>query len=127
MSKPLNDRYAKFNGFEVLERSDGHSKVAATPGESSLNGADIVHGGYIFSLADYAFALASNTDGRLALNASATINFIAPCPMGDPLTATAKVISTAGRGAVYDVFVEGKSGTTYAVFQARASYKTIEK
>ena len=126
MSKPLNDRFARLLGFNELERGDGFSKVAATPTDDSLNGADIVHGAYIFALADYAFALASNTDERLALSANASISYIAPCPLGDPLTATANIVAEAGRGAIYDIIVAGASGKTYAVFHARASYKFSE-
>ncbi len=123
MPEPLNDRFARANGFEALERGDGFSKVRAVPGESALNGADIVHGGYLFSLADYAFALASNTDDRLALSASASINYIAPCPAGRPVFASAKIVAGAGRGAVFDITIGDGEGHVYAVFQARASYR----
>ncbi len=125
MPDPLNDRFAKHCKFELLERSDGYAKVLAVPDESSLNGADIVHGGYIFSLADNAFALASNTDTRLALSANAFINYLMPCPLGETLTATANVAITAGQGALYNIVVEGKTGVQYAMFQARASYKML--
>lgn len=127
MPAPLNDRFARMLAFEVLERGDGSAKVAARPDENSLNGADIVHGGYIFSLADYAFALATNTDDRLALSANASISYMEPCPLGDPITATAQIVAETGRGAVYDIIIRGGSGKVYAVFHARAAYRPIER
>lgn len=125
MSADLNDRFAKFNNFRVLSRSDGFAEVQATPDENSLNGANVVHGGYLFTLADYALALASNTDKRLALSASASISYLLPCPLNDPLTASAKCIAQTPRGGMYDVFITGESGKIYSVFHARAAYKPI--
>lgn len=127
MSADLNDRFAKSNGFKVLSRSDGSAEVGASPNEAALNGADVVHGGYLFALADYALALAANTDDRLALSASATISYLLPCPINDPLKARAKCIAKTERGGMYDVFIEGASGKIYAVFHARAAYKPIKK
>ncbi len=127
MSADLNDRFAKLNKFKVLSRSEGLAEVGACPDVTALNGADVVHGGYLFALADYALALASNTDDRLALSASATISYLLPCSIGDPLTARAECIAKTERGGMYDVFIRGKSGKTYAVFHARAAYKPIKR
>lgn len=127
MSADLNDRFARLNNFKVLSRSEGFAEVGASPDETALNGADVVHGGYLFALADYALALASNTDERLALSASATISYLLPCPLNDPLTARAQCIARTDRGGMYDVFIIGKSGKTYAVFHARAAYKPLKK
>lgn len=127
MSADLNDRFAKLNKFRVLKRSEGFAQVCANPDETSLNGADVVHGGYLFTLADYAFALASNTDERLSLSASATISYLLPCLLNDPLTASATCVAQTPKGGMYDIIISGESGKIYAVFHARAAYKPITK
>lgn len=127
MANELSDNFADLLGFELLERSDGYAKVGAKPDERSLNGAKIVHGAYLFAIADFAFAAASNTSERLSLSAGATINYLAPCKLGEKIFATAKLVSSAGKGAIYDVSIEGESGVQYAFFHARASYKFLDK
>jgi acyl-CoA thioesterase len=87
-----NDRFAKANGMIIEDIDTGYASVSMVVKEQHLNGADVCHGGAIFSLADYAFAIASNSHGTLALGINASINFINGAKEGDRLIAIAKEI-----------------------------------
>ena len=71
------DSFAKYLGVEVLEYGRGHARAQMEIRPHHLNSAGILHGGAIFSLADAAFAAASNSHGRLAVAISASISFFA--------------------------------------------------
>ena len=70
------DKYAAYLGIELLEAGEGYCKVRLPIKEQFLNAADVVHGGLIFTLADVAFAVASNSHGQLALAINANISFL---------------------------------------------------
>ena len=58
-----NDRFAQLLGIEIVEASPGYALVEMKIEDKHKNGINIVQGGAIFTLADYAFAIASNADG----------------------------------------------------------------
>src|SRR5580700_8811405 len=70
-----------------------------------VNGQRIAHGGFIFALADSAFAFACNSHNERAVAAQGNITFIRPGKLGDVLVATAREISRSGRSGIYDVRV----------------------
>ena len=70
-----------------------------------VNGHGIAHGGFIFTLADSAFAFACNSHNERAVAAQCNISFIRPGKLGDRLVATARQISRSGRSGIYDVRV----------------------
>ncbi len=70
-----------------------------------VNGQGIAHGGFIFLLADSAFAFACNSHNERAVAAQCNISFIRPGKLGDLLIATAREISRTGRSGIYDVRV----------------------
>src|SRR3981189_865401 len=70
-----------------------------------VNGQRIAHGGFIFMLADSAFAFACNSRNERAVAAQGDITFIRPGKLGDRLVATAREISRSGRSGIYDVRV----------------------
>ena len=84
-----------------------------------INGHDIAHGGYLFMLADTAFACACNSHGPVTVAAGADITFLAPVRAGDVLTATATERVTYGRNGIYDVTVS-RGGETVAEFRGRS-------
>lgn len=92
---------------------------------SMINGHDVCHGGYIFTLADTAFAFACNTYNRITLAASASIEFVRPARLGDALAATAKEEHRGGRTGIYDVIVRNQSDDVVAIFRGR-SFATRE-
>jgi acyl-CoA thioesterase len=71
-----NDRFAEHLGIELLEVSKGQAKAKMEIKDHHLNGVNIAHGGAIFSLADLAFAVASNSHKTIALAINANISFL---------------------------------------------------
>ncbi|MCK4690736.1 MAG: PaaI family thioesterase [Desulfuromonadales bacterium] len=71
-----NDQYAKHSGIELLEVKAGWARVKMTIQPFHLNGARTVHGGALFTLADYAFAVAANSRGQLALAINISMSFV---------------------------------------------------
>ncbi len=83
----LNDKFAKHLGMQIVEVAKGYAKTKLTIQQDFLNGLDFAHGGVIFSLADYAFALASNTPEESGLAISANIHFIKPAVVKEEIFA----------------------------------------
>ena len=92
-------------GMEILDIKPGHARLAMTIKPSMVNGHGIAHGGFIFTLADSAFAFACNSHNERAVAAQGNISFIRPGKLGDLLIATAREISRTGRSGIYDVRV----------------------
>ena len=92
-------------GMELLEAGDGAAKVRMPVGPAMVNGHALAHGGYVFLLADTAFACACNSYGPVTVAAGADITFVAPARQGDVLVATATERVSYGRSGIYDVTV----------------------
>jgi acyl-CoA thioesterase len=99
------DDASKGLGMEIIEIKPGRATLTMTVQPHMVNGQRIVHGGFIFTLADSAFAFACNTHNERAVAAQGSITFIRPGALGDRLVATAREISRSGRSGVYDVRV----------------------
>jgi acyl-CoA thioesterase len=110
-------------GIEVLEASEGRAVVSMRVRDTMVNGHDIAHGGYIFLLADTAFACACNSYGLVTVAAGAEISFVASGRLDDLLIATAEVRTRYGRSGIYDVTVhrdEPDGRTVIAEFRGRS-------
>lgn len=92
-------------GMEIVEIGPGQATLTMTVKPSMVNGQRIAHGGFIFTLADSAFAFACNSRNDRAVAAQGNITFIKPGKLGDKLVATAREISRSGRSGIYDVRV----------------------
>lgn len=92
-------------GVRLLDVAPGRARVALTVQEQHLNGHGICHGGYVFLLADAAFAYACNSYGVSAVAAGGDITFLHPGALGDELVAEAVERALAGRSGLYDVTV----------------------
>ena len=92
-------------GMEIVEIGPGRATLAMTVQPHMVNGLRIVHGGFVFLLADSAFAFACNSHNERAVNAHCGITFIRPGKLGDRLVATAREISRSRRSGIYDVRV----------------------
>ena len=88
--------------------------------EAMLNGHDLAHGGYVFALADTAFAYACNGYNQRVVGHQASITYMAPGRLGDRLTATAREIHRAGRNGIYDVAVTNQRGEPIAEFRGHS-------
>lgn len=90
-----NDTFSQWLGVEALEVKEGYARIKMTVREEMLNGHRVAHGGISFSLADSAFAFASNSHGQKAVSIETSINHIKPVFEGDELIATAEKESTS--------------------------------
>jgi acyl-CoA thioesterase len=99
------DDASKGLGMAIAEIGPGIATLTMTVAPHMVNGQRIAHGGFIFTLADSAFAFACNTHNERAVAAQGSITFIRPGKLGDRLVATAREISRNGRSGIYDVRV----------------------
>jgi acyl-CoA thioesterase len=99
------DDASKGLGMEIVEIGPGKAVMSMTVLPHMVNGQRIAHGGFIFTLADSAFAFACNTHNERVVAAQGNITFIRPGKLGDRLVATAREISRSGRSGIYDVRV----------------------
>lgn len=87
---------------------------------SMVNGFGICHGGYLFTLADTAFAYACNAYGQVTVAAGASIDFLRPARLGDQLVAEARECHRGRRHGIYDVTVRNQDGRAVALFHGRS-------
>jgi len=113
------DRASRDLGMELLEVGEGSAVLRMTVGRSMINGHGIAHGGYVFLLADSAFACACNSRGVVTVAAGADISFVATVREGDVLVATAAERVAFGRSGIYDVTVR-RGQTIVAEFRGRS-------
>ena len=115
-----DDRACQALGMELLSVDLGSSEMAMMVQEDMVNGHGICHGGYIFTLADSAFAYACNSRNLVTVAAGARIDFLRPAKLHDRLIACAKVVHQGGRAGVYDVAVVDDAGNTVARFRGNS-------
>lgn len=92
-------------GMKIVRTEVGAAEISMVVTEEMINGHAITHGGYVFTLADTAFAVACNSYGLTTVAAGATIDFLAPTRLGDELVASASERIRRGRSGIYDVTV----------------------
>ena len=112
------DEASRRLGIEVVEYGEGTAVLRMTVTASMVNGHGIAHGGYLFLLADTAFACACNS-GPVTVAAGAGIDFVTPAREGDVLVATAREHTRFGRSGLYDVSVQ-RDDETIAEFRGRS-------
>ncbi len=120
-----NDRFAAMAGVEILETGEGYCRAKLEIKEEHLNAANVVQGGAIFTLADLAFAVASNSRGQLALAVNVNISFLKGKSSGT-LFATASELTDPKRIGAYDVLVTDENNEVIARFNGLV-YRKNEK
>ena len=120
----LRDDASKWLGMSLDAVGPGTATLSFTVEKHHTNGHDICHGGYIFTLADSAFAFACNSHNRIAVAQHNTITYVAPGRLGDRLKAEAREIALYGRSGICDVRVTDQDGRLIAEF--RGASRTIE-
>jgi len=120
-----NDLFAQHIGAELLEVSPGQARAKLEIRPHHFNGAKTVHGGAIFTLADFTFAVAANSHGQLAMGISTSTSFIRAATSGT-LYAQADEISRNNRLAHYEVRISDDQQRLIAQFQGTA-YRKQEK
>jgi acyl-CoA thioesterase len=118
------DAASRAAGVELRDVGPGYAVVSMMVTETMLNGHLIAHGGFVFLLADTAFAVACNSYGRRTVAAGCDITYLAPAKAGDELVAEARERARAGRSGLYDVSVRRADGAVVAELRGRS--RTID-
>ena len=114
------DHASQALGMRIVAVTPGHARLAMTVRPDMVNGHDICHGGFIFTLADSAFAYACNSYNRNTVASACHIDFLAPGHAGDVLEAECVERWLAGRTGVYDTTVRNAAGKTIALFRGKS-------
>jgi acyl-CoA thioesterase len=115
------DKASQALGMSLIEITPGCAVMSMTVRSYMANGHGMCHGGFMFLLADSAFAFACNSHNQRAVAAGAEIHFVAPAKVGDVLTAQASEQHRAGRSGFYDVRVTDQNGELIALFRGRSA------
>ena len=115
-----DDAASQALGITITDVGRGEATATMIVRGEMINGHDICHGGYVFTLADTAFAFACNTYDDVTVAAGADITFIQPVRVGATLRATAVERSRRGRSGLYDVTVVTGDGDVVAEFRGRS-------
>lgn len=107
-------------GMVLEDIGPGRATLTMTITPDMANGHGTAHGGFIFALADSAFAFACNTVDQRSVDQQASITYLAPARAGDRLTAIATERARQGRSGLYDVTVTGADGTLIAEFRGHS-------
>lgn len=110
------DLFARHAGIELVDVGPGWAQTSMKIQPFHFNAAGTVHGGAIFTLADFAFAVASNSHGTLAMGINTSVSFV-KAATGGTLYAEAKEQSKGPKLASYSVMVTDDAGDVVAIFQ----------
>jgi acyl-CoA thioesterase len=114
------DRASQQLGMDLFAIEAGSASVRMTVRADMTNGHGTCHGGYIFALADSAFAFACNSHGPATVASAVAIDFLVPARIGDVLTAVAKERWLGARTGLYDLSVTRADGTVIAHARGRS-------
>jgi acyl-CoA thioesterase len=112
-----HDAFSQWLGIEVLEITEGYSRISMTIRKEMVNGFGIVHGGVPFAFADSAFAFACNNRNNLSVALDVTISFMKAMHIGDILTAEAKEIHNGRSTGVYLITIHNQKNEQVALFK----------
>jgi len=107
-------------GMRLDQIRPGYARMSMRVREDMLNGHGTCHGGYIFMLADSAFAFACNSHNFNTVGAGCSIDYLAPGREGDVLTAEAQEQALSGKTGVYDIVVTSQDGRKVALFRGKS-------
>ena len=116
------DRFAAGAGIRLAEVRPGYARTRMKVRDGHMNGADVVQGGAVFTLADLAFAAACNSHGILALAVDVTISFLRPTRSGT-LVAEAREVARSRRLSRCEIEVKDDAGELVALFHGTAFVK----
>jgi acyl-CoA thioesterase len=107
-------------GMRLQKIAPGYASLSMSVRADMLNGHQTCHGGFIFALADSAFAFACNSRNQATVAAGCSIEYLAPGRAGDMLSAVAQEQVLKGRTGIYDVSVTNQDGQLIAVFRGKS-------
>ncbi|XWN34351.1 MAG: hydroxyphenylacetyl-CoA thioesterase PaaI [Devosia sp.] len=115
-----DDNASRALGMALEEVAPGRARLSMTVREDMTNGHGIAHGGFIFTLADSAFAFACNSSGQRIVAGQCQISYLRPVTKGDVLTAEAVERFREGRSGITDVTVRNQDGEVVAEFRGHS-------
>jgi len=115
-----NDQASQGLGMSLDRVAPGEATVSMTVTAAMCNGLSICHGGYLFTLADSAFAFACNTYNQHTVAQHGAITFVAPAYAGERLTAEAREVCREERRGVYEISIANPAGETIAEFRGHS-------
>lgn len=113
----LQDKFARQNGIEIIDISDGYARTQVQIEPRHLNAGGSIQGGVLFTLADLAFAAATNSHGTLTVTSSANITFVKGANAG-VITAEARELVNHHHLPFCEVSVTDQSGKVLAILTA---------
>lgn len=108
-------------GIELIFCKPGQARMQMRVTAAHLNGHQICHGGFIFTLADSTFAFACNSHNKVAVAASAAIEFLKPAHLDDVLLCDGQEQVLSGRHGVYDMVVRNQHDDIIALFRGKSA------
>jgi acyl-CoA thioesterase len=108
-------------GMQLVFCKPGHAQMTMQVTKAHLNGHQICHGGFIFTLADSTFAFACNSHNKVALAASASIDFLKPAQLHDVLVCEGQERVLSGRHGIYDMTVRNQHNEVIALFRGKSA------
>jgi acyl-CoA thioesterase len=108
-------------GMEIVSVEPGRAVLRMVVKPLHLNGHQICHGGFIFTLADTTFAYACNSHNKNAVAAGCSIEFLKPGHDGDVLTCEGVEQTLQGRHGIYDMKVSNQKGEVIAMFRGKSA------
>ena len=108
-------------GMQLLACEPGRAVMRMAVQPLHLNGHQICHGGFIFTLADSTFAFACNSRNHNTVAAGCSIEFLKPAHAGDVLTCEGVEQAQSGRHGVYDMRVTNQHGHAIALFRGKSA------
>ncbi|MFK7867812.1 MAG: hydroxyphenylacetyl-CoA thioesterase PaaI [Roseobacter sp.] len=112
-----NDTASQHLGMSLISVAPGEAVLRMQVQDFMLNGHGTCHGGFLFTFADSAFAVACNSYNTRSVAQQNQITFIAPCPSQTVLTAHAVETARSGRSGTYDVTVTNEAGAIIALMR----------
>jgi acyl-CoA thioesterase len=119
------DRFAHFVGIKLVKVEPGYAVTSLQLSDKHLNGLDVVQGGAIYTLADFAFAAASNSNGLATVGINTNITYF-KAPRGNTITAKARETSSEKKICGCDVDVLDEDGTLIAKFSGTGYRKNLK-
>ncbi len=115
-----NDSASQRLGMTLTHIAPGEATLTMTISPAMSNGQGNCHGGYLFTLADSAFAFACNSYNLITVGQHCSISYLVPGRIGDTLTATARELSRSGRSGIYDVQLTNQNGQHVVAFRGHS-------
>lgn len=112
-----HDTFSQWLGISIEKVEQGFAQISMTVKADMLNGFGIAHGGITYSLADSAFAFASNSQGKHAVSIETSISHTKAVKEGDKLMAVAKEDNLSNRLGIYSITVTNQNDEMVALFK----------